>query len=161
MPRFGMSEDYGLFMLPSSLVCWGMVMSLDSIIPVIGDLEGEQTMLYYLTLPLPQWMVFARTALFMGIQAMIFSWVILPIGVVMLWHQHPLQHIMWGKMALIFLVANIFYGFFWLMIGSRVMSMYDIGHVWLRIFFPLWMFGGNNFSWQVLYNQSKPWLCHR
>ena len=54
MPLFGVvDKQYGTFCLIGNLAVWGLLEMLTSIAMFLGDLQGERTITYYISLPLP------------------------------------------------------------------------------------------------------------
>ena len=53
MPHVGLKE-YGAFMAVTEIANWGFFSLIGFISKFVGDLQGDQTIAYYLTLPLRQ-----------------------------------------------------------------------------------------------------------
>jgi ABC-type multidrug transport system permease subunit len=119
---------------------------------LVTDFEGDRIISYYLTLPIPSWLVFLRSIIYYAINATALGIFVLPIGKLLLGSKFDSSALSISKFLLIFLITNIFYGSFTLWITSRVPNSLKIGNVWMRLVYPLWAFGGFQFSWQVLYN---------
>lgn len=149
-PTLGLSEDYGAFMACANAISWGFFEVMENVSRLIADLQGEKSISYDLTLPLPQWMVFCRLALASALQAMAISIFILPLSIVVLWNNFPLGAVSLGKIFLIFIVANLFYGFFSLLMSSLIPDLRGINNIWSRVIFPLWWLGGYQFSWETM-----------
>jgi len=153
MPEAGLA-NYGLFTAISSIVSWGFFSVMNSAGEMIADLEGERSITYYLTLPLPQWMVFARIALSNAIQSIAISLLFIPMTKLFLWNQFDLASVAWGKFFLIFLLINLFYGFFSLFLASCIKTFATIENVWMRIVWPIWFLGCYQFKWSFLFKVS-------
>ena len=150
----GMQSDYGAFMACANAINWGFFEVMENVARLISDLQGEKSISYDLTLPLPQWMVFSRIALANAFQAMIVSLMILPLSIVILRNDFPLEHVCLGKLLLIFVISNLFYGFFSLWITSLIPNLDSMNNIWMRLIFPLWWLGGYQFSWNTIHTIS-------
>lgn len=154
LPDLGMAKGYGPFMACASAINWGFFEVMENVYRLLADLQGERSISYDLTLPLPQWMVFFRIALANALQAMVVSVFILPLSIVVLWGSFPLHEISFIKLGAIFIIANLFYGFFSLWITSMTANVEALSNIWMRLIFPLWWLGCYQFNWQTLYNMS-------
>jgi ABC-2 type transport system permease protein len=153
MPAFGIATSYSSFMLAGLCASAGLFGIFPSVAAIASDLEGDQVITYYLTLPIPSWMIFLRLILYYAINCGILAISVLPIGQLLIWNQFNILDINVGKFIIIFTLTQLFYGAFTLWIASRVRDMTKMGNVWMRFVFPLWFLGGFQFSWQVLVNK--------
>jgi ABC-type polysaccharide/polyol phosphate export permease len=153
MPTMGM-KGVGTFMLMSGAATWGFFSTIMNIAMVIGDLQGDKTISYDLSLPLPQWMVFAKIAVSNAIISFVISLLVVPIGKIALWNDIDMTFFSPVKFYLIVLLASLFYGFFSLLIASITKDLYKLDNIWLRIIFPMWFLGCYQFSWANLYSLS-------
>jgi ABC-2 type transport system permease protein len=158
MPQAGLMH-YGVFMSIGTAATSGFFEVTDNVSRFIADLEGERSISYYLTLPLPQWAVFVRLALSNALQALCVSSLFLPITKLFLQDRFSLASMSYGKFILVFILAHLFYGFFSLFIAVQVKSLYTMNNVWMRIIYPLWWLGGFQFSWSVLY-KTNPYIAY-
>lgn len=156
---FGDAVNLGLFMACANAVSWGFFEVMENVARFIADLQGEKSISYALTLPLPQWMVFVRLALSNALQAMAIAIFILPMAKVLLWNNFDISQACWSKFLLIFVLAHMFYGFFSLWLASMVKSLDSIGDIWMRVVFPLWFLGGYQFTWTT-FSQKSPMLAY-
>ncbi len=154
MPFFGVSAEYGVFMLASSAASAGLFEIWPSVTVFISDLEGEKSINYYLTLPIPSWMVLVRSILNCAMNAAIMGLLVIPIGKLFVWSLLDMSTISWFKYFIIFVLSCVFYGSFSLWTMSFVKNMLSVGSVWMRFIYPLWFLGCFQFSWQSLYQMS-------
>ena len=159
MPSFGLSESYGSFILAGLCASAGLFGVFPSVVNLISDFEGDRIIDYYLTLPLPSWLVFARAMLYYAINAAIIGSMVLPLGKLLLWNSFDITQVCLYKFLIIFVVTNLFYGAFTLWVASRVRNLIKIGNIWMRFVFPIWFLGGFQFSWHVLF-QKWPLLAY-
>lgn len=145
---------FGEFNTIGCIASFGLFSGMNSIIPVVGDFETDRSITYYLTLPMPQWLIFVRIAISNTIAALTVAVLFLPMCKILLWNKLMLVHMNWPKYILIFLVSYIFYGFFSLFLASCTQSLRDIDNVWSRIIWPLWYIGCYQFRWSFLYKAS-------
>ena len=141
------SVSLGLFMACANAVSWGFFEVMENIARLTTDLQGERSISYALTLPLPQWMVFFRIAISNALQGMAIAIFILPMAKILLWNNFCLEQMCLYKFLIIFVLAHLFYGFFSLWLASMVKNLEAIGDVWMRVVFPLWFLGGYQFTW--------------
>jgi ABC-type polysaccharide/polyol phosphate export permease len=146
MPHLGLA-NFGAFILITNIASAGFFNTTENVAIIVSDLEGDKAISYYLTLPIPQWMVFAQMAVASAIQALSIAIVLLPVGLLVLGNIHALPHFCWWKFAIILVISNLFYGFFSLIIAAFTRNIHTMNNAWLRVVFPLWYLGGSNFPW--------------
>ncbi|MFI5333017.1 MAG: ABC transporter permease [Candidatus Babeliales bacterium] len=150
MPSFGLSAGYSVFILAGLCASAGLFGVFPNVVAMISDFEGDQIINYYLTLPIPSWMIFLRLIFYYSLNFGMLSILVLPIGQLLIWNQFNILNVALGKFFLIFVLSNLFYGAFTLWVASRVKNMTKIGNVWMRFVYPVWFLGGFQFSWAVL-----------
>lgn len=155
LPEFGLSKDFGTFILASSVASLSFFEVMLNAEFFVADLEGANQISYDLTLPISHAMVFLQRATLFCIRALLLSIVVIPIGKIMFWSRIDLSNFVIWKFILIFLISNIMYGFIGLWLISFIQELEKVVNVWLRIFFPLWFWGGYQFSWQSMFEVSN------
>ncbi len=150
MPSFGLSTTYSSFLLAGLCASAGLFGIFPSVAAMVSDFEGDQIIAYYLTLPIPSWMIFLRLILYYALNFSLLGILVLPVGQILIWNHFTIANIAVGKFAIIFALTHLFYGAFTLWIASRVRDMTKIGNVWMRFVYPLWFLGCFQFSWAVL-----------
>ena len=158
MPEAGL-KNYGVFIAVSSIAVCGLWNVMNIACDMIADLENERSITYYLTLPLPQWMVFVRIAISNAIQATALCVFFLPLAKVLLWNQFSFAQINWFQFTILFILTNLFYGFFSLFLASCIKSFKTVENVQMRIMWPMWFAGCYQFTWTSLY-QLSPALAY-
>ena len=126
-----------------------------NIATTIGDLDGDKTIFYELSLPIPQWMIFIKIGLSNALLSFIVALFVVPTGKLLLWNSVDLSHFSFFKFHLIVLLSCLFYGFFSLLIASITKNLYKLDNIWLRIIFPMWFLGCYQFSWAGMYASSQ------
>lgn len=154
MPSFGLSSNYGSFILAGMLASAGFFEVYPSVVGLISDFEGDQVISYYLTLPIKPSLILVKSMSYFAISAATMSLFILPFGKIILWNNFSLSQISIPRLILIFVLFNVFYGTLTLWVACKIENMTKLGNVWMRFIFPMWFFGGFQFSWQVLYKIS-------
>lgn len=150
-PHVGMSEQFGLFMAIGSLVscsfwdAWGVTAQF------VSDLTGSREIDYYITLPIPSWVFFIKQMVFYTVRSMASSWIMIPLSKLILGARLDLWSISYYKFILIFIMTNIFCSTLSLLMTSLVKNMDTIDNVSVRFLFPMWFFGGSQFSWMTFY----------
>lgn len=153
MPYFGL-VNYSVFIVISSIGVWGVWNGAHNAREMLADLEGERSITYYLTLPIPQWIVFARTALSIAVQSISICILFVPMTKIFLWNVFDITRVNWLYFGIIFLLANIFYGFFSLFLVSYSKNMKTFDNVDMRIIWPMFYLGCYQFTWLYLYRVS-------
>ena len=154
LPSFGLSASYGSFILAGLAVSAGLFEVFPSVVALVTDFEGDQTISYYLTLPLPTWLVWFRLVIYYALSSAALAVLVLPYGQLLLWNTFTLVHVHIVKFALIFTLTSLFYGALTLLMASFVKNMATIGNVWMRFLFPLWFLGCFQFSWAILHKRA-------
>jgi ABC-2 type transport system permease protein len=153
MPEVGLN-NFGTFILITNIASIGFFSTTEKIGSIVSDLEGDKAISYYLTLPIPQWLVFVQMAIANAMQAVSIAIVAFPIGLLILGDIHALPHFCWWKFAIMLVVSSIFYGFFSLVAAAFTKNIYSMNNTWLRVIFPLWHLGGNMYPWKEMHNVS-------
>jgi ABC-type polysaccharide/polyol phosphate export permease len=158
MPFFGLAQNFGVFQLGGLLAAVGLFELHGSAIDLVSDFEGDRIINYYLTLPMPSWVVLVSKAAYYFLTYFILSILMFPIGKLCLWNQFDLTQIYYFKFLLILIFQNIFCACFALWVSSLIANMSQLGNVWMRFIFPMWFMGGFQFSWHALH-QTLPTLA--
>lgn len=150
MPLFGLSKLYANFILAGICAAAGLFEVFPSTVTLITDFEGDNITSYYLTLPLRSTFVWLRLLIYYAVSSASLSIFVLPVGKLLLWDQFSLSQISITSFAIMFILANLFYGALTLWLASKVKNMTKISNVWMRFIFPMWFLGGFQFSWATL-----------
>ncbi len=154
MPSFGLAQDYGSFQLAGLVASGGLFEVFPSVMMLVSDIEGNRTIDYHLTLPLPSWMVLLKKLTYYALTYFILCLSIVPIGKLVLWNQFDLTKITVLPFLLMTAMTSIFSGTLTLWLASRVENITKIDEIYIRFIFPMWFLGGFQFSWSVLYTVS-------
>lgn len=154
LPAYGLKSDYGPFVLIGVIAGFGFFEVIGKVAVMIADMEGDKTILYTLTLPIPSWLVFVYIALSWSLISSIISLLLFPLGKLVLLSQFDLSKISLWRFPLIFVLSNLFFGFFALWISSVTKKMSNISHLFVRVINPMYMFGGYLYSWTAIYSIS-------
>lgn len=159
LPAFGMQASYGPFTIASMAASAGLFEQFSSATQLIGDLEGDNITSYYLTLPMPSWMVFGAYMSFYAFNSAMLSIGVLPVVKLLFWHHFDLFQLHILKYGIMFLLTSLFYGAFTLWIVGKVDSLQRIGSVWMRFIYPLWFLGAFQYSYAAL-KDFNPYLAY-
>jgi ABC-type polysaccharide/polyol phosphate export permease len=155
MPQMGLDRNIGSFMVATMPLSCAFFVGINSIYTFLSDISSEGSNLQYeLTLPIPQWLTFAKYAFENMYQALTAAIFILPCGSLLLYHDFSWLHFSIMKFHFLLIIASLFFGFFGLWITSITKDFSDLDNMWIRIVFPMWFLGGFQFSWQTLYSIS-------
>lgn len=151
----GSVAGLGLFIAASECTNKGYLRSLTSAGRVISDLHGERTLYYYLTLPIPSWLVFVTMALSTTIELIAIDVLVLPVAKLVLGDRFYLSFGACLKAAAIFLCAHFFYGACFLLFASmKASSIVDFDVKRIRYCEPLFWLSAYWFSWHQVYLKS-------
>lgn len=154
MPSYGLKSDYGPFLLIGVIAGFGFFEVIGKVSLFVADMEGDQTILYTLSLPIPSWLVLAYFGISWGLHSSLIALLLFPLGKLLLWSQFDLGQISLFKFLLIFLMSNLFFGFFALWLSSVLKKMGSLSHLFVRVVNPMYSFGGWLFSWASVYKLS-------
>ena len=153
-PKVGMSEGFGVFMALGSLVSCSFWDSWGVSAQFVSDLEGSREIDYYLTLPISSRLFFIKQIVFYTLRSMVPTALMLPLSKLILGHRLDFGQLNIGQFVAIFVMTNIFCATLSLLMTSLVKNMSSIDNVSIRFLFPMWFFGGSQFSWMTFYAVS-------
>ena len=133
---------------------YGLFEVMGNVARFVSDLQGDKTISYDLTLPLPHWMIMVRIAVTSALQFIAVAILIIPMAKILLWNQFSFEHVSWFKVSVLFLIVHIFYGYLALCIASYMKNLWSLDNIWCRIIFPFWWLGGFQFNWETLHAVS-------
>ena len=147
LPKFGLDSSFGTLVLASTVASQGFFCVMRNTGVFVADLYGQNQISYDLTLPISHRMVFVQRGLVLSIRTIFLAIIVLPIGKIFFWSKIDLSGFVLWKFLLIFLISSLMYGFIGLWFVSFVKDARKMVNVWTRIFFPMWFWGGFQFSW--------------
>ncbi len=154
LPSFGMSADFGKFMLVGLIVSLGIIEAYSVIALMIADLDGDKVITYFLTLPISPALVFIRMLVYYGLYFTFLSVLLFPVCNLLLPESIAYSTIHWPKCILMLFLSNFLYAAIILWAASFVRDMRMLSQVWSRLLHPLWFLGGFQFKWAALYQKS-------
>ena len=149
-PAFGMQVSYGAFMIASMAASAGIFEQFTSTTRLVSDFDGDNVTAFYLTLPIPSWLVFASYMVFYAFNTAVLTIWVVPVSKLIFWNYLDLSQFSVIKYFVIFVAADLFYAAFTMWLVSMVPSLERIGTVWMRFIYPLWKFGAFQYSFAVL-----------
>jgi len=151
MPLFGIKDPhYGTFVFLGNLAVWGLFEMLTSIALFIADIQGDKAISYYMSLPIPSYLLFIEEALASAYRSIASSILMIPLGKIILGKSFIISNVHWFHFFLALCIINIFYGFLTIFVASYIPDLAGLTMVRSRIMFPLWFLGGFQFSWKML-----------
>jgi ABC-2 type transport system permease protein len=154
LPSYGLASDYGPFILIGAIAGFGFFEVIGKVSLMIADIEGDRTILYTLSLPIPSWLVFVYIAVSWAIASSIIALLMFPLGKLVLFSQFDLSKVDWFKLPLIFMASNLFFGFFALWLSGVLKKMSSLAHLFVRVVNPMYCFGGWMYSWNSVNDLS-------
>ncbi len=150
MPSMGVVVGYGALMVAGCVATNGLFDILGNSSRLVSDIEGDKTIGYDLTLPLPHSLVMLRLAVTNALQSMAICIWILPVSKLLMGSGLSFEQTVWYKVVALFLIAHIFYGFLALFVATCLKNLWGVEHIWVRFIFPFWWLGGFSFTWKTL-----------
>ncbi len=145
----------GLFIAASECASKGFMRAFPNAGRIITDLHGgPRFLLYYLSLPIPQQLVFVAVAVSTSLELMAINIFVLPIAKLILWNSFHLSLLGMVKAGAVFLCAHLFYGSCVLFFASLSNSLEEHVSLFSRLIHPLFWAGGYLFTWHRLYQAS-------
>lgn len=151
MQSLGVSSSYGLFFLGGAIASAGLFDLYGNVTNLVTDFENAKSIFFYILTPSTRYVVFASLAcsyLFVGLLTTL---VFIPIGKLILWDTFVWANVNWPQLLTVIVCANLFYATFTIATTAMIKRSSNMNHLWTRIIFPLWFFGGLQFSWNTLY----------
>ena len=159
LQSFGMSEQFGIFQVGSVIISVEGFQMFTEIFNFIEDLNGKKHIYYKLALPIPNYLIFAKMIIFYIINCLILSLTVIPVAKIILLDKFVFSQIDLLNFIMVLIVSSMFFGIFTLFLVSLIKETSSIGNVIMRIVFPLWFFGGFQFSWKSI-STTSPTLAY-
>ncbi|MBY0353900.1 ABC transporter permease [Candidatus Babeliales bacterium] len=157
----GISSDYGPCFAIGGVASYGIFFVFDHTANFLADLEGDQIIGNHLVLPLPSWLILIQQACTYALFTSTLTVFIFPVAKIVLLGRLDLSHLSLIKLVPFFILTNFFSAFLSLLVTSFLPGMRSLNVIWPRFLFPIWFFGGSQFSWQAVHNFSPKfsYLC--
>jgi len=159
LPLFGIDQTFGSFLLLGNIAVWGMFEVGTNMGIILGDLQGVNSLSYYLSLPLPSSWIFIRLGIMDTYRSIIPTIPILPLGKLILWNHMSLSSIHYPKLLLSWILSHMLFAFFGLYLSSITPDFDYITTIRQRFIFPMWFLGCYQFSWYMLH-KANPMLAY-
>jgi len=143
----GETFDFGLFIFAGSLFLYSFFDAIGYTTVAVSDIESNQTILHTLSLPIPSALTFMQMVVSWALRYGLAGLVIIFLGKIVLLESFDMARVNWGKFALIYTVAYLFFGCFFLWLTSVIKKISNLGHLFVRVGNPMFMFGGYFFTW--------------
>lgn len=147
MQSFGLKDDFGVFQLAGIFAVIGIFDGWDALcIDLLVDLENDNLFGYHVTLAcsIPTVLlayVAAQSVVSLGIAFFVFG-----LGKLILWKSFILTNISWLSFIVAIVISCIMSAIVALWINTFFRTSEQIGNLWQRAIWPLWFFGGFQFS---------------
>lgn len=151
LPYFGLSQSFGVFMLCGTVSGIAIAETYSMVAGLVSDITGVQKITYDLLLPMPSWMAFLRIIITSTLQSIMYCVAAIPFGKLLLWNRFAISNINFVGCVLMIVCGSLFAGTFGIVTSSMIKRLEGLSSVWRRFLFPLWFFGGFQFSWASLY----------
>ncbi len=153
-PQLGMSKGFGEFYAIGAIVSVGIFHIFPKTAAFVADITGNKKINYSFTLPLPSWLVILKDGVVYACETITMALVILPVSKLLLLNRLDLSNFSVIKFILMFFSLNFCIGLMSILMSSIVENIHTIEKIWVRILFPLWFFGGTQYSWKTMFEIS-------
>ncbi len=159
LPLFGMDLKFASFLVLGNLAVWAIFEVGTNMSILLGDLQGNNALSYYLSLPIPSSLIFVRLALTDAYKSFMATTPLLFLSKLILQDHFSLSSIHYPKMIACWVLSHILFGFFGLFVSSITKSFEYVTTIRQRILFPIWFLGCYQFTWHMLY-QANPTIAY-
>ena len=150
----GAHEGYAAFFVVGAIASFGFVEIVGKVGIQLADMGGDRTIFHTLVMPIRSRMVFYYMGISWALTSILMSILLFPLGKLLVFTEWNLAGISWWRLPIMFVTANLFFGYFALWLTGILKNMTDLNQLWLRYIAPMWMFGGYVYSWQSAYDLS-------
>ena len=148
MSKQGLTKEYGPFLMIGAIASFGLFEVVTKVSNLIGDIEGDKTISFLLTLPLSSNALFCYMGIYWALHSAFFTLPLFFVGKLLLFTRFDIVDISYWRLVIIYLTSNLFYGFFALWLTGVIKGGRDITSIYLRFINPLFMFGAYFYSWK-------------
>ncbi len=150
----GAHEGYAAFFVIGAIASFGFIEIVGKVGIQLADMGGDRTIFHTLVMPIRSRMVFYYMGISWAMTSILMSILLFPLGKLLVFTEWNLAGISWWRLMVMFVTANLFFGYFALWLTGILKNMTDLNQLWLRYIAPMWMFGGYVYSWQSAYALS-------
>ncbi|MCC5833044.1 MAG: ABC transporter permease [Chlamydiales bacterium] len=154
MSQEWVNPQFGPFIMIGAIASFGLIEVVGKVGSMIADLDGERTISQTLVFPIKPGMVFAYIGFFWAISSALLTLFLFPLGKVLMYTRFDLAKVSYLRLIPMFILANLFYGYFSLWITSLLKGISSLSSIWMRAINPMWMFGAYFYSWEAAYALS-------
>ncbi|MBI2344847.1 hypothetical protein HYV10_02115 [Candidatus Dependentiae bacterium] len=151
LPLFGIDPKFASFLVLSNLAVWAVFEVGTNMSIFLGDLHANNSLSYYLSLPISSNLIFIRIALMDAYKSFMATIPLLVLAKLILQENFALSAINYPKLIVCWILAHILFGFFGLFVSSMTNSFEYITTIRQRILFPIWYLGCYQFTWYMLF----------
>jgi len=154
LPLFGVPTEYILISFSGTLASSTSFRVFPEIYYLLNDFHGERQISQKLILPIHPAGVFGARMLASCVSSLWASIWAIPVAIFIIRNLVPGFMFNIGYFVLAWLVSSMFFNVFAWWVASFVKDMQQISRVFIRFIFPLWFFGGFQFTWLKLHEIS-------
>lgn len=153
LPAYGLKADYGSFLIIGMIVGYGLYQIVGRIFVVVLDIEGDQTLSYLFMVPAKTSLTIGYIGFWWSVMSALYGVILLIMGKIVLFNSFDLTQINYLKFIPMFIVSNLFFGYFALWITS-IFGAKTTGDLFTLVINPMYSFGGFFYSWKMLFKIS-------
>lgn len=150
-PHMGIPQSFVKLYVTGTMVSFG-IFEINQIVSVfVADVAGDRSITYPLLLPIKSSFWYLYLVLSHALRTGCFTVVLFPLIKLLLGDRLPLDQMSWVKFFVMFFSISLFIAVMALFLVSIVRTILKVSDIWFRYLFPLWFFGGSQYSWKTLY----------
>ncbi len=154
LPLFGVPTAYILISFSGTLASAISFRTFPAIYNLVGDIHGDRQISQKLILPVHPAAIFGAMALASCLSSLWVSLWAIPAAILIIQHAMPGLMVNPLYFSVVWIISAAFFSVFSIWVASFVKGPQQMGKVFIRFMFPLWFFGGFQFTWEKLYSQA-------
>lgn len=156
-PYMRMSHSFITLYVTGAPLSFGIFEINAIVLTFISNIAGDKSVMYPVGLPIKSYYWYLYLILSHAMRTGCFILILFPLIKLLLGNRLPLDQFSLIKFITIFISIIIFIATVAMLFVSIVKDISRGSDIWFRFLFPLWFFGGSQYSWQTLY-QINPYL---
>jgi hypothetical protein len=147
MQSFGLSEDFGVFQLAGIFAVIGIFEGWETLcIDLLVDMDNDNLFGYHATLACSFSTVLLAYIAVQTVVGVALCVYVFCLGKLILWNSFTFSQVSWLALIVAVVVSCIMSAILALWFDSFVRTAEKLGNMWQRMIWPMWFFGGFQFS---------------
>ena len=156
-PALNLNKSFGVFYALGTIAACGFFETIKQMVSLLKDFETSNQISYYLTLPIPNWLLWIKIGIYFSANSLFVSTMSFIACKILLWNEFSHFTINYPQLIASLIATNIFSGFFTLFLICITDAVETVRNTTMRMLYPLWIFGAFYYSWQEV-NSCYSWI---